>query len=88
MGSWWVQLLAKGPGLTSIMAHEITRIAAAHWPRRVFESDSNNGPSQGHSSLGILKKITTACTIAALLTSLFFLPKCCEVSFKRAHENL
>ena len=36
-----------------------------------FESNWNNGSSPGHINLGTLKKITTACTIAALLISLF-----------------
>ena len=40
-------------------------------PQRLLESDSNNAPP-GHSDLGMLKKITTACTIAVPLNSLFF----------------
>ena len=61
------------PGLTSIMAQGITRIMAAFCPlQRLFESNSNNGPAPGHSNLTTLKKITTACTITALLISLYF----------------
>ena len=41
------------PGLTSIMVQEITRLVAAFIaPRCLSESDSNNDPSPGHSSLG------------------------------------
>ena len=39
-------------GLTSIMASEVTRIVAPFCPpRRLFQSDSNNGPSPGHFNL-------------------------------------
>ena len=41
------------------------------FPQRLFESNSNNGPSPDHSNLGTLKTITTACTVAVLLISLF-----------------
>ena len=73
--------LARGSGLTSIMSQRITRILAAFCPL-AFASDSNNGPSPGHSNLGVLKKIT----IAALLISLFSPPKCHGASFKRAQS--
>ena len=62
---WWVPYLSKdrmsdvnnGPGGDSksglILAPDVysspTRIVALFWPRRLFESDSNNGPSLGHS---------------------------------------
>ena len=42
----------RAAGLTSVMAWEVTRIVAPFWPSwRLFESDSNNGPSSSHSSL-------------------------------------
>ena len=71
MVSLWGHYLAKvpgpnfnnGPGNNSnsgrIVAH-----------KRLFQFNSNNGPSRRDSILGMLK-ITTACTIAALLISLF-----------------
>ena len=65
---------SSAPGLTSIMAQEITWIVAAFWPRRLFESNSIYGLSPSHSNLGT-RKITTACNIAALLITLFFPPK-------------
>ena len=34
-------------------------------------SDSNHGPSPGYPDLGMLKKITTSCTVAAFFISLF-----------------
>ena len=43
-------------------------------------------PPPGHSNLRTLMKITTACTIAALLISRFSPPKCSEASFKRAQS--
>ena len=33
-------------GLTSIMTQELTRTVAPFGPQRLFESDSNSGPSQ------------------------------------------
>ena len=53
MVSWWVQYLAKGsnhdfnngPGTNSDSCHIFTS-------RRLYESDSNNGFSPGHSNLG------------------------------------
>ena len=85
MVSWWVQYWPRAEGLTSIMAQGITWIMVAFVPQRLFESNLNNGPSQGHSNL-VMLKITTACTIAALLISLFFPLKCYEASFKRAQS--
>ena len=41
----------KAAGLTSVMSQEVTRIVAHFGPRRLFESDSNDGPSPGHSNL-------------------------------------
>ena len=77
----------RPPDPTSIMTQVITRILAAFLPPPAFfESNSYIGPSPGHSNLGTLKKITTACTIAALLMSLFSPPKCSEASFKRAQS--
>ena len=40
----------RAAGLTSVMALKVTRIVAPFCPppRRLFESDSNNGPSPGH----------------------------------------
>ena len=38
-------------GLTSIIVHGLTWIVASFWPLAFIESDSNNGPSLGHSSL-------------------------------------
>ena len=81
MVSWWVQYLVK-------------------CPRPDFNNgpgDNLNGGcilalsvylslSPGHSNLGT-RKITTACTIAALLISRFFLPKCFEASFKQAQSG-
>ena len=47
---------------------------------QISVSHSNNGPSPGHSNFGMLKNISTACTIVARLISLFFPPilKNCE----------
>ena len=39
----------RAPGLISIMAQGITR---GPQPQRLFESNSNNGPSMGQSNLG------------------------------------
>ena len=41
----------RAAGLTSIMAQQVTRIVAPFCPRRLFESNLNNGPSPGHSNL-------------------------------------
>ena len=41
-------ICSRAAGLTSIMAQKVTRILA---PWRLFESDSNNGPSLRHSNL-------------------------------------
>ena len=77
---------SSAPGLlTSTMAQEITWIVAAFWPRRLFESNSIYGFSPGCSNLGT-RKIITACTIAALLITWFFPPKCSEASFNRAQS--
>ena len=39
-------------GLTSVMAQEVTQIVAPFCPpQRLFEFDSNSGPSPGHSNL-------------------------------------
>ena len=40
----------RAADLTSIMVWEVTRIVALFWPQRLFQSDSNNGPSLGHSN--------------------------------------
>ena len=45
-----LHICPRAVGLKSIMALEGTRIVTPS-PRRLFESDSNNGPSPGHSSL-------------------------------------
>ena len=66
-------ILAKS--LRPIMAQGITWLVAAFWPPAFIRVQFEQRPSQGHSNLVTLK-ITTACTIAALLISLFFPPKC------------
>ena len=48
----WVQYLAKGPKPDFNDGPRITRIVAAFLSPAFFESDSNNGPSPGHSNLG------------------------------------
>ena len=74
-------------GLTSIMAQRITWIVAEVWPPAFIPvSNLIYGLSPGHSNLGTQKKITTACSIAALLISRFFPPKRSEASFKRAQS--
>ena len=42
---------SRAASLTSIMAWELTWIVAPFCPRRLFESDLNNGPSPNHFSL-------------------------------------
>ena len=44
--------MAKDPRLNFSNGPGITRTVAAFLPRRLFESDSNNDPSPGHSNLG------------------------------------
>ena len=86
MVCWWVPYLAKGPRPDFNNGPGDYSSCGRIPPCRLFESDLNNGPSPGHSNLGMLKKITPAFTIAALLISLFFPPKCYEASFKRAQN--
>ena len=53
--SWFpgrCHICPRAAGLTSIIALEVTRIVVPFFtPERLFESDSNNGPSLGHSNL-------------------------------------
>ena len=70
----------NGPG--------ITRIVAAFWPP-AFIYSSLTRLMASRQAIPILErglKIATACTIAALLISRFFPPKCSEASFKRAQS--
>ena len=86
MFSLWVQYLAKGPRPDfNNGPGDNSNSGCISAPRRLLESDLNNGPTPGYSDLGMLK-ITTACTIAALLILLFFPAKCSEASFKRAQS--
>ena len=59
----------RPPGLASIIAQGITRMVAAVLAPSVYLSPIRimpPPPPPGHYNLGMLKKITTACTIAAL----------------------
>ena len=69
--SYGLLYLAKGPGPDFNNDPGDNSNSCRIFPLGLLESDLNNGPSPGHSDLGMLRKIITACTIAALLISLF-----------------
>ena len=48
---WWVPYLPKGcrPDFNNGLGDDSN--SAPFWPRRLFESHSDNGPSPGHSNL-------------------------------------
>ena len=52
MVSWWAPYLPKGcrPDFNNGLGDDSNSGPVLH-PRRLFESDSNNGPSLGHSNL-------------------------------------
>ena len=53
MVSWWVPYLPKGcrPDFNNGLGGDSNSGHVLPPPRRLFESDSNNGPSPGHSNL-------------------------------------
>ena len=81
MVSWWMHYLAKGPRPDFNNGPGDNSNSGSILATGVYSSPIRiMGLSPSHSYLGTLK-ITTAYTIAALLISLFFPPKCYEASF-------